>query len=155
MEQKRAGQEAPPGQQQGAPRPGIGERSDTLLPPHVQSSITQVPVTPGINFDTYQPEPTPGIGASTGGYFAQQRESTATPDLTDLSPSEVAANAKTTENLLQRMSLAAMGRRQSLSQIRAAHPDLSLSGNIISANFNIPHSLKYNPGGDWVSQCAP
>ncbi|KAK1991895.1 family 20 glycosyltransferase [Colletotrichum falcatum] len=52
-------------------------------------------------------------------------------------------------DILKRMTLAAMGRRESLSQIRAANPDLQLSGNIISATFNIPHSLKYRKGSDW------
>ncbi|KAK1593479.1 family 20 glycosyltransferase [Colletotrichum navitas] len=51
--------------------------------------------------------------------------------------------------ILERMTLAAMGRRESLSQIRAANPDLHLSGNIISATFNIPHSLRYRKGSDW------
>jgi trehalose 6-phosphate synthase/phosphatase len=153
MEQKPAGQETAPGQQPAASRPGLGERADTLLPPHVQASITQVPVTPGINFDTYQPRDE-SSGPANQGYFAP-RESPDTRDLTDLSPSEVAATAKTTENLLERMSLAAMGRRQSLSEIRAAHPDLHLSGNVISATFNIPHSLTYNKGADWVSNCTP
>ncbi len=51
---------------------------------------------------------------------------------------------------LRRMSLAAMvGRRESLSEIRDSNPDLALSGDIISATFNIPHSLKYRKGGDW------
>jgi hypothetical protein len=158
MEQKPEGQEPPPAQQQETSRPPIGERADTVLPPHVQPSMTQVPVTPGINFDTYRPYDTsPGDEtprAASPGYFTH-RESIASPDLTDLSPSEVAATSKTTENLLGRMSLAAMGRRQSLSEIRSAHPDLSLSGNIISATFNIPHSLAYIKGADWVSLVLP
>jgi hypothetical protein len=111
-------------------------------------------VTPGINPGTYRP--TPGAdtqGAGSAGYFdrelgAVQEEE---EDITALTPSQIAAGAKTTNNLLERMSLAAMGRRQSLSEIRAAHPDLSLSGNIISATFNIPHLLGYNKGADWVS----
>ncbi|GKU20121.1 unnamed protein product [Fusarium langsethiae] len=40
-------------------------------------------------------------------------------------------------------------RRESLSEIRAANPDLALSGNIISATFNTPHSFVYRKGGDW------
>ena len=43
-----------------------------------------------------------------------------------------------------------MARRQSLSEIRASNPDLSLSGNIISATFNIPHNFTYQKSGDWV-----
>ena len=44
-----------------------------------------------------------------------------------------------------------MARRESLSEIRAANPDLSLSGNVISATFNIPHAFTYCKGGHWVS----
>ncbi|KAL5598550.1 hypothetical protein BROUX41_003520 [Berkeleyomyces rouxiae] len=46
-------------------------------------------------------------------------------------------------------------RRESLSTIRAANPSLSLSGNIISATFNIPHSLKYHSKGDGDWELAP
>ena len=49
-----------------------------------------------------------------------------------------------------RRTALAMGRRESLSEIRAANPDLSLSGNIISATFNIPHAFTYRKGGQWV-----
>ncbi|KAM3429036.1 hypothetical protein NHJ13734_008340 [Beauveria thailandica] len=42
-----------------------------------------------------------------------------------------------------------MARRESLSEILAANPELSLSGSIISAAFNIPHALTYRKGGDW------
>jgi trehalose 6-phosphate synthase/phosphatase len=155
MEQKPAAQEHPPAQEQAASRPPIGERADTLLPPSQIPSITQVPVTPGINFDTYQPhdddDDDEATGTNSPGYFSREAVTSPQPNDTDLSPSEVAATAKTTENLLGRMSLAAMGRRQSLSEIRAAHPDLHLSGNVISATFNIPHTLAYNKGADWVS----
>ncbi|KAG6000588.1 hypothetical protein E4U54_001365 [Claviceps lovelessii] len=42
-----------------------------------------------------------------------------------------------------------MARRESLSEVRAANPDLGLSGNIISAAFNIPYSFTYRQGQDW------
>ncbi|KAJ2968896.1 hypothetical protein NQ176_g8951 [Zarea fungicola] len=42
-----------------------------------------------------------------------------------------------------------MVRRESFSEILAANPELSLSGSIISAAFNIPHALTYRKGGDW------
>lgn len=44
-----------------------------------------------------------------------------------------------------------MARHESLSDIRAANPELSLSGSIISVAFNIPHALTYRVGQDWVS----
>ncbi len=46
-------------------------------------------------------------------------------------------------------------RRESLTEIREANPDLALSGNILSATFNIPHTLKYRKGGDWVRPMLP
>lgn len=48
-----------------------------------------------------------------------------------------------------------MARRESLSEIRAANPELSLTGNIISATFNIPHAVTYHKGGAWVSLFRP
>ncbi|KAL6887412.1 family 20 glycosyltransferase [Trichoderma longibrachiatum] len=42
-----------------------------------------------------------------------------------------------------------MARRESLSEIRAANPELFLTGNIISATFNIPHAVTYHKGGAW------
>ncbi|KAM0466831.1 hypothetical protein ACHAPV_000340 [Trichoderma viride] len=42
-----------------------------------------------------------------------------------------------------------MARRESLSEIRASNPELSLTGNIISATFNIPHAVTYHKGGAW------
>ncbi|KHN97512.1 Glycosyl transferase, family 20 [Metarhizium album ARSEF 1941] len=42
-----------------------------------------------------------------------------------------------------------MARRESLSEIRAANPDLGLSGNVISVAFNIPYSFTYREGSDW------
>lgn len=150
MEQKPAGQKP----HQSGSRPNVGNRQESLLLPSDNPSITQVPVTPGINFDTYQPldEDDEAPGTTSPGYFSGTGQGDiSAPDPTDLSPSQVAATAKTSENLLGRMSLAAMGRRQSLTEIRKTHPDLHLSGNIISATFNIPHSLGYNKGADWVS----
>ncbi|KJZ73439.1 hypothetical protein HIM_07233 [Hirsutella minnesotensis 3608] len=47
------------------------------------------------------------------------------------------------------LAAAAMARRESLSELRAANPDLALSGNIISATFNLPHAVTYCKDGDW------
>ncbi|KAH8668701.1 glycosyltransferase family 20 protein [Xylariales sp. PMI_506] len=47
------------------------------------------------------------------------------------------------------MSLSSTGRRESISDIKAAVPDLALSGNIISATFTLPYSLKYRSAGEW------
>ncbi|KAL6400328.1 glycosyltransferase family 20 [Ilyonectria robusta] len=61
------------------------------------------------------------------------------------SPSTLASTLASTI----RPAAAAMRRRESLSEIRAANPDLALTGNIISATFNTPHSFSYRKGGDW------
>lgn len=37
---------------------------------------------------------------------------------------------------------------------RGAHPELGLSGNVISATFCIPQSLKFKSGQDWVNRTA-
>ena len=33
---------------------------------------------------------------------------------------------------------------------RMTHPDLTLSGNVISANFCLPYEVKYSRDGEWV-----
>jgi trehalose 6-phosphate synthase/phosphatase len=50
-----------------------------------------------------------------------------------------------------RTAAVTMARQESLSDIGAANPDLSLSGNIISATFSAPHSFTYRSNGNWVS----
>ncbi|RDA89474.1 hypothetical protein CP533_3632 [Ophiocordyceps camponoti-saundersi (nom. inval.)] len=42
-----------------------------------------------------------------------------------------------------------MTRRESLAELRAANPELALSGNIISVTFDLPYALTYCKGGDW------
>jgi trehalose 6-phosphate synthase/phosphatase len=145
------------------PRPSIGERGDSSspLPPQLRESITRVPVTPGIGLGAYSSGSSyDNEGGSSPSYFKAKPggDVVASPDLIDTgarpgsasSPSQAAAGAKTGHEILRRMGLAMGARRDSLSEIRASHPDLALSGNIISATFNIPHSLKYRKGSDWV-----
>ncbi|KAK3346378.1 glycosyltransferase family 20-domain-containing protein [Lasiosphaeria hispida] len=143
-------------------RPSIPIRQETAVPPHVRPSITEVPVTPGITREAYDLEPSEQGAGQAGGfsYFSQKDVDHAiaaspgavTPDLTEGADFEaqVAAGANESKEFLRRLSIAVMGgRRQSLSEFRKASPDLALSGNIISATFNIPHSLKYRKGADW------
>ncbi|EPE04302.1 glycosyltransferase family 20 protein [Ophiostoma piceae UAMH 11346] len=40
--------------------------------------------------------------------------------------------------------------QETMAAIREKNPDLALSGNVISVTFNIPHSLEYRKGADWV-----
>jgi trehalose 6-phosphate synthase/phosphatase len=125
-------------------------------PPPIDSSVTAEPlpfeaVTPGIQPSTYLSHSS--SGSDSPSYFSQSdhRLITAEPGTIAQSPSEAAAGATSVGEILRRMSLATMGRRESLTEIRATNPDLALSGNIISAAFNIPHSFKYRKGADWVS----
>lgn len=117
-------------------------------------------MTPGFERGTYKSGSSEDEGRegskSPQSYFQpQNREVVASPDPLDdnvaaQSPSEAAKGAITGADILRRMSLSAMSRRrESLSDIRAGAPALALSGNIISATFNIPHSLKYKKGTDW------
>ncbi|KAK3936816.1 putative glycosyltransferase [Diplogelasinospora grovesii] len=154
MDQKPAEQ----GQSAAAARPAALDRSESSLPPHLRPSLNAVPVTPGINLHAYDGEGAEGGAENTGNpsYFSERdadRALAASPDLQSVqgnSPDNViAACADAGKDFLRRLSLAAMGRRESLSEIRATNPDLALSGNIISATFNIPHSLKYHKGADW------
>ena len=105
-------------------------------------------VTPGINRSAYESQ-SPPEEMTAPSYFSQTDRPLSSEGVA-LSPSEAAAGAKSGSDILKRMSLASLGRRESLTDIRDKNPDLALSGNIISATFNLPHSLKYRKGGDWV-----
>lgn len=117
-------------------------------------------MTPDISHDTWDSGPS---GAPSSGYFSQSDVDHAiaaspAPHTTDQPgqsfQSQLATGAEEGKNFLRRVSVAAMGggtsRRESMTDIRAISPDLALTGNIISATFNIPHSLKYRKGSDWV-----
>lgn len=147
--------------------------------PVLRSIALSAAVTPGIHQHTYtytyrdSPDDGPDLSSrpSSPSYFSQaDRRVDVTSTSTQPSPSQPATPSIPRHNLptspgsiagkdiLKRITFAAaMGRRESLSQIRASNPDLQLSGNIISATFNIPHSLKYRKGSDWVSLplCLP
>lgn len=152
----------PPSQSQSQTqsRPSLNERTATesSLPPHHRLSVINIPVTPGIEARTYSQESGRSSQAS-GSYFHFQppKEVAASPDSLDdiimspTSPEGVAdAASMSGHDILRRMSRSSRGRRESLSDLRAAHPSLPLSGNVISATFNMPHSLKYRKGADWV-----
>ena len=96
-------------------------------------------VTPGP--DRYTAQISPTSSRHTGSYFSS-------------SDTRIPLASRGGNSLQSRvnpnMAAAAAGRRGSLSDVRAAHPDLSLSGNIISATFNAPHAFSYHKGGQWV-----
>ncbi|AEO60371.1 glycosyltransferase family 20 protein [Thermothelomyces thermophilus ATCC 42464] len=168
-----------------APRPGVPERTESGLPPHLRPSVVGVPVTPGIAHGTYEAETRAKSGADGGesgkpeaSYFSRRdvdhaiAESPA-PDATNQEgqsfETKLEVGRQEGSNYMRRVSIAAMGgpadgpssssnppdgvfstpTRETLAEIRAISPDLALTGNIISATFNIPHSLKYRKGADW------
>jgi hypothetical protein len=129
-----------------SPKPLGPERQDSIHP-GLLPSVTNVPVTPGIDLSTYASD------ISTAGnpsYFSD--------DVSQLrgqmaqSPSEAAAGAKTDEDVLQRLSLANASAPEPAVEAdpRVANPSLSLSGSVISATFCIPHILEHRKGADWV-----
>ena len=100
-------------------------------------------VTPGIDPRAYlaKSETRRGDGPNSS-YFSRAD--------TVISPDSQARNSL----VRQATSRTTMERRESLSDIRAANPDLHLSGNIISATFNAPHAFTYRKGGQWVGPAA-
>lgn len=102
--------------------------------PALNSAVTSIPVTPGVH--------------STGqsAYF-QNGHST--------SPSDLAAGAKTAEEVLQRLARPNGDSTQNANLVdvdpKAAHPNLDLSGGVISATTAVPYTVSYSPGSDWVS----
>lgn len=149
------------------PRPDLNERlvTESSLPPHQREAINTVPVTPGIALETYEDDDLSQDdrdGASSPNYFSQTpgrdtaRDNATTPDLLDddmaaHSPEGEVADSMSGHDILRRMSQSHRGRRETVGDVMAAFPSLPLSGNAISATFNMPHSLKYRKGADWVS----
>lgn len=149
-----------------SPRPALLNRAETELPAHERQSVTKVPVTPGIQLETYQSSEDHSKRSTSPGYFTSnpstypQHEGTI-PEKPQLeSPSQLpdvfstteedAKGAMSDEDVLRRMSLSSRGRRrESIDDIKDAVPDLGLSGNIISATFTVPHALKYQATGEW------
>lgn len=147
-------------------RPEMSERfvTESFLPPHQQQAINTVPVTPGIALETYKDESSQDHQDSAGSpnYFSlnpardSARDNATTPDFLDdnmaaQSPEGDAANSMSGHDILRRMSASQShrGRRETVGDVMAAFPSLPLSGNAISATFNMPHSLKYRKGADW------
>lgn len=168
-----------------APRPGVPERTESSLPPHLRPSVTGVPVTPDIIHEGYDRNTNTGPTASSGAgrapeasYFSLRDADRAIAESPGAETtnregqsfeSKLETGRQEGSNYMRRVSVAVMGgptdassssippgnvfstpSRESMSDIRAISPDLALTGNIISATFNIPHSLKYRKGADWV-----
>ena len=142
--------------------------SQSSLHPALRPSVTGVPVTPGEalggasayvdpNSVTQEPEPMSqeerersSPQQNDHSYFAQMPGG---DDNQVTSPTEVAAGARSGEELLRRLSLhaqSASGPDMVALDPRAAHPALNLSGGIISAAICCPYDLGYSSGGEWV-----
>lgn len=151
-------------------RPEILQRASSAesddLPPHFRSSVVNIPVTPGIGTATYFSHESSREGtkntkqdAGSPSYFTTQTphdDVTASPNplddnMTAVTPDGADAAPISGHDILRRMSKSSRNRRESVDDIRSAYPSLALSGNVISATFNMPHSLKYRKGADWVS----
>ncbi|KAH6677861.1 trehalose-phosphatase [Plectosphaerella plurivora] len=101
--------------------------------------------TPGINLATYHSPNSDTEDNEHGGYFSRNPTSHA-------SSQAQTARAASGSDLLKRATTANMGQQTYLDEIRAANPDLAVSGNIISATFNMPHSFNYRKNSDWEMQ---
>lgn len=129
--------------------------------PALHPSITSVPVTPGIHteghsayLDPKEPQQnaqlpfdpdvvTPGPQWNANSYFVPPKDNPAS------SATEAAAGADSKEDRLSKLDDNAP--KHDLADIdpRAAHPDLNLSGRIISATFAIPYNVGYSKGNEW------
>jgi trehalose 6-phosphate synthase/phosphatase len=144
--------------------PDPPEPSEPSDHPALQPAVTNVPVTPGVHLagqsayiepsarnesTKLQFDPntaTPGPSWNANSYFAPKDENQAG------SPTEAAAGAQTGEELLRRLSLVKEPSfKEDLADVdpRAAHPNLNLSGRVISATFAIPYNIGYTEGKDW------
>ncbi|KAL1852908.1 hypothetical protein Daus18300_011990 [Diaporthe australafricana] len=127
--------------------------SDLLA--HHQEANFNIPVTPGIGVETYDSGTSADSAESAASnYFSSKpagmpEEVILSPDAIDDNMAAQSSDPVSGHDILRRMSKASRGRRQTLSEIKSAFPALSLSGNVISATFNMPHSLRYRKGNDW------
>ncbi|ROV98446.1 hypothetical protein VPNG_08506 [Cytospora leucostoma] len=137
-------------------RPGLNQRvtTESPLPPHQRQGVNSIPVTPGIALRTYEAESSlNGPESAESSYFSQHPAGgdATTPDPLDdnmaaQSPEE---GDLADHDILERMNQSRHGRRATVGDVKSAYPSLPLSGNIISATFNMPHSLRYRKGADW------
>ncbi|KAL2268031.1 hypothetical protein VTJ83DRAFT_2877 [Remersonia thermophila] len=136
-----------------------GLASLDLTQPASAIPADEVPVTPGITKEAYESEAAEQNGdALRTDYFSRHQADHAMAPSPALNPSafegqpfekQLETGVREGVDYLRRVSEAALHPSESLSDIRAICPDLSLTGNIISATFNIPHTVKYRKGADW------
>ncbi|GME24367.1 Glycosyl transferase family 20 [Neofusicoccum parvum] len=130
--------------------------------PALQSSVTAVPVTPDAHTASRSAYFEPDAPAEQHPAKAFDSEKlprgpqwnpNSTGDDCASSPTDVAAGAKSPEEILRRLSRPSLdsAEKADLADIdpKAAHPNLNLSGGVISATTCVPYSIGYSPGNDW------
>lgn len=137
--------------------------------PALSEANTSIPVTPGIEGDEYK-DPNPydrafnnaptnfDKGSSGTAGPAWNANITSPPDAgpegrKPESPDVDEHGNQTGEALLRRFSESGKGSEHpDLADVdpRAAHPNLHLSGHVISVSFCVPYKLAWTPGADWV-----
>lgn len=137
--------------------------SQRSIHPALRPSVTSVPVTPGgAGESTYvhpekvseEPEAISPEDRRQGDSTCNQKSYFALKEGEEraASPTEMAAGARSGEDLLRRLSLSGqlgLGGQADIDP-RTAHPSLSLSGGIISATICLPYDIGHVPGGHWV-----
>ena len=144
-------------------RPGVDRQIS--IHPALREDVTRVPVTPGVlpegtsaytelgRPDSARSQDTsPGVftpSSTWGSSSYSHRDSEGRPT----SPTEVAAGARTGEELLQRLSLGGEKKDDPdvfTKDLRSTHAGLGLSGGIITATFCVPYSIGHATGKAWV-----
>lgn len=136
---------------------------------HAHLESKAVPVTPGVHtaghsayFEQeqedgepdqdhfHEDDASPGPNWNANNYHVPKSD-----DAPPASSGLAATDAKSAEAVLRKLTMAASGDsgKKELSDIdpRAAHPQLGLSGHIISATFVVPYNISFAPEKEWVS----
>lgn len=134
--------------------------------PALHPSVTNVPVTPGVQLTgksayiepgeagsdnqlPFDPEKaSPGPSWSANSYFADKQQVVDKAGAT----AETAAGARSGEDVQNKLEpVPDAETKHDLADVdpRAAHPGLNLSGRIISATFAVPYNIGYSKGNDW------
>lgn len=134
--------------------------------PALHSKVTTVPVTPGVHTaghsayfqpDAAQDPPSRPFELKNvpSGPQWNPNSSSAPENERAVSPTNVAAGAKSPDEILRRLSRPSLDAvdKVDLADIdpMAAHPNLNLSGGVISATTCVPYNIGYSPGNEWVS----
>ncbi|KAI9658686.1 MAG: threalose-6-phosphate phosphatase [Bathelium mastoideum] len=144
-------------------RPGVDRQIS--IHPALRDDVTRVPVTPGVlpegtsaytelkRPDSARSQATPLSESTPGLAWGSKAQSGFDADGRPTSPTEVAAGARTGEELLKRLSLGGATAKQADGgpgvDPRVSYEGLGLSGRIITATFCVPYSIGHSPGHNW------